>query len=114
MMVGVCPVCKRSDLVTPPQLMSATLFDLNPHLKKRLEWRQNINRNMGIPDLPFDPSKFPKLKLPKEFHDAIHTKVFHDLMTPAPNEQLKQAMPILIVVVVVAILYLVAKKMGWM
>lgn len=60
----VCSVCHRSSLVTPPALMSATLFDTNPYLKKRLEWRENIRRTTGMPDLPDDPTNFNLKDLP--------------------------------------------------
>ncbi|MFX1296549.1 MAG: hypothetical protein ACFFD2_17040 [Promethearchaeota archaeon] len=64
LLTGICPVCHRSELVTPKPLMSATLFDLNPHLKKRLEWREKIRRNLGMYDLPFDPTKLNAEDLP--------------------------------------------------
>jgi len=53
----ICPICHRSSLVTPPTLISATLFNLNPYLKKRLEWRENIQQNTGQPIIPFDPMR---------------------------------------------------------
>ncbi|NVM54214.1 MAG: hypothetical protein HWN66_10980 [Candidatus Helarchaeota archaeon] len=59
----ICPVCQRT-FITPPTLMNATLFDLNPHLKKRLEWREKVRRNTAMPDLPVDPTKFTLEDLP--------------------------------------------------
>ncbi len=61
---GICPVCHRSNIVHPPTLMSATLFNLNPYLKKRLEWREQIRRNTGMLDLPFDPTTLTPVDLP--------------------------------------------------
>lgn len=58
----ICPTCNRSFL-TPPRL-NAVLFDLNPHLKKRLEWRENIRKHSGMEHLPVDPTKFNFEDLP--------------------------------------------------
>ncbi len=72
----ICPVCNRT-FITPPTLMNAALFDLNPHLKKRLEWRENIRRTMGMPDMILDPSKFNLEDLPPKTlpnHDDILRK----------------------------------------
>jgi len=66
MLIGVCPVCQRHEVVTPPQLLSATLFQEYPQLQKRLEWRQNINRNIGLPDLQFDPTQLKHQNLPSK------------------------------------------------
>ena len=60
----ICPICHRSSLVTPPTLMSATLFDLNPYLKKRLEWRENIQQHTGVPSIPLDPTRLNPEDLP--------------------------------------------------
>ncbi|HUY00633.1 MAG TPA: hypothetical protein VMV49_13825 [Candidatus Deferrimicrobium sp.] len=60
----ICQVCHRDSTVMPPTLMNATLFDLNPYLKKRLEWQDTIRRNTGNPDLPFDPTKLTPEDLP--------------------------------------------------
>ncbi|NVM31901.1 MAG: hypothetical protein HWN65_23880 [Candidatus Helarchaeota archaeon] len=66
----ICPVCNRT-FITPPTLSNAALFDLNPHLKKRFEWRENIRRTTGMPELPVDPTKFnledlPPKNIPKD------------------------------------------------
>lgn len=65
----ICQICHRSALVTPPSLMSAALFDLNPHLKRRIEWIEEIRRHTGISRLPVDPTRLnledlPMKKLP--------------------------------------------------
>jgi len=44
--------------------MSATLFDLNPYLKKRLEWRENIQRHTGVPTMPLDPTQLNSEDIP--------------------------------------------------
>jgi di/tripeptidase len=44
--------------------MSATLFDLNPYLKKRFEWIEELRHNTGMPDLPLDPTHFTNENLP--------------------------------------------------
>ena len=64
LLTGICPVCHRDSVIHPPQLMGATLFNLNPHLKKRLEWRQNIRQATGITDLPLDPTQLNIEDLP--------------------------------------------------
>jgi rRNA maturation protein Nop10 len=60
----ICPQCFRDSTVTPPPLMSATLFDLNPYLKKRLEWRENIQHNTGMPTMPLDPTQLTSEDIP--------------------------------------------------
>jgi len=60
----ICPQCFRDSTVTPPSLMSNTLFDLNPYLKKRLEWRENIQRHTGMPIMPLDPTQLTSEDIP--------------------------------------------------
>ncbi len=60
----ICQVCHRSALVTPPTLMNAALFDINPYLKSRLEWQEQLRRNSGIPNLPVNPTRLNLENLP--------------------------------------------------
>lgn len=60
----ICPICNRSSLVTPPALMSMRLFDLNPYLKKRLEWRESIQQHTCVPSIPLDPTRLNSEDLP--------------------------------------------------
>ncbi|MHA1263983.1 MAG: hypothetical protein ACTSRS_02010 [Candidatus Helarchaeota archaeon] len=74
----ICPVCNRT-FITPPTLMNRTLFDLNPYLKKRLEWRENIRHHAGMAELPIDPTKFnlediPPKNVPDEYELLLRKK----------------------------------------
>lgn len=73
----ICQVCHRDAVVTPPSLMSAALFNINPYLKARLEWQEQIRHNSGIPNLPVDPTRLnlenlPSKKLPN--HNELPRK----------------------------------------
>ncbi len=71
---GTCPSCHRNSVIQPAHLMSARLFEVNPYLKKRLEWHEQIRRNVLMPDLPFDPTRLPSEDLPPKI-----LPVFKDL-----------------------------------
>lgn len=62
---NICLACGHT-FVSPPQLQNAVLFDVNPFLKKRLEWRENIRRNTGMPTLPADPTKLNLDDVPQD------------------------------------------------
>ena len=62
---NICSACGHT-FMAHPHLQNRLVLEVNPVLKKRLEWRENLRKNTGMPSLPSDPTRLNPDALPKD------------------------------------------------